>query len=286
MPVPTIATGIPRNRTQANQTNLLMSASSPRPLRRKKPDGEPYTRVENIETKLQSLMQLPEAKLLEHCAFPVKDVPEYVPSECLLHLVRIRYGSNPKVAERLFQLLAERVLRRLPSRSGTDGNPVSVKNSSIADEVYGKFIEMVGRDRQDYVEKLDYFEVRFDDALASLRFDARKKAWRHENRSVAIQADPDTGELPASLEKGLGPTEAFDIKQLEKTDYRSRLDAAIDSLPSLQRQIITLLRREMKIESQDPNEMTIARALRKSERTIRTHRDIAFPALAAILKGE
>ena len=74
--------------------------------------------------------------------------------------------------------------------------------------------------------------------------------------------------------------------QLEKADYRSRLDAAIDSLPPIQRQIVTLLRQEMRIESGDPKEMTIVKALRKSERTIRTHRDIAFRALAAIIKGE
>jgi hypothetical protein len=263
-----------------------MSASSLRPLQKKKPNGAIYTRVEKIEIRLEELLRLPEATLLDHCACPVKDVAEYVPSECLLHLVRIQYGSSPRVAERLFHLLAERVLRRLPSRSGTEGSAVSLKDSTITDEVYGKFIELISRDRHEYVEKLDYFEIRFDDAFASLRLDARKKAWRHENRSVAIQANPETGELPESMEKSLGPTEAFDIKQLEKADYRSRLDPAIDSLPPLQRQIVTLLRQEMKIESKDTTEMTIAKALRKSERTIRSHRDIAFPALAAILKGE
>lgn len=263
-----------------------MSASSLRPLRKKNPDGVLYTRVGKTESRLAELLQLPEATLLEHCSCPVRDVPEYVSCECLLYLVRNQYGSSAKVAERLFCLLAERILRRLPSRSGTEGGPVSLKESSITDEVYGKFIELLSRDRQEYVEKLDYFEIRFDAALLSLRLDAQKKAWRHENRSVAIAVDPETGELPEKLEKDLGPTEAFDIKQLEKADYRSRLDAAIDTLPPLQRQIIVLLRRDMKIESQDPKEMTIVKALRKSERTIRTHRDIAFGALTAILKGE
>lgn len=263
-----------------------MSASSLRPLRKKKLDGALYTRVEKIETKLEELLRLPEGTVLAHCACPVKEAAEFVPPECLLHLVRIRYGSALAVTEQLFCLLADRVLRRLPSRSGADGNAVNLKNSSITDEVYGNFIAMVSRDRHDYVEKLDYFEVHFDDAFSKLRFDARKKAWRHENRSVALETDPETGELPEGLEKRLGATEAFDIKQLEKADYRSRLGAAIDSLPPLQRQIVTLLRQEMKIESQDPKEMTIAKALRKSERTIRTHRDIAFHALAATLKGE
>lgn len=263
-----------------------MTASSLRPLRKRKLDGTLYTRVVKVETRLGELLLLPEDTVLSHCACPVKEASEFVPPECLLYLVRTRYGSKPKVTERLFHLLAERVLRRLPPRTGTSGSAVNLTTSSITDEVYGNFIALVSRDSQDYFEKLDYFEVRFDDALSTLRLDARKKAWRHENRSIAIEADPETGELPVALEKSLGPTEAFDIKKLEQADYRSRLGEAIDSLPPLQRQIITLLRQGMKIESQDPQEMTIAKALHKSERTIRTHRDIAFPILATILKGE
>ena len=266
--------------------NSLMTASSLRPLRKRKLDGTLYTRVEKVETRLGELLRLPEDTVLSHCACPVKEASEFVPSECMLYLVRIQYGSNSKVTEQLFHLLAERVLRRLPSRTGTVGTAVSLTTSSITDEVYGNFIAMVSRDSQDYVEKLDYFEVRFDSALSTLRLDARKKAWRHENRSVALEANPETGELPEDLEKRLGPTEPFGIKQLEQADYRSRLDEAIDSLPPLQRQIITLLRQGMKIESQDPQEMTIAKALQKSERTIRTYRDLAFPVLATILKGE
>jgi hypothetical protein len=109
-----------------------MSASSLRPLRKKKIDGALYTRVEKIETKLEELLRLPEDTLLAHCACPVKEAAEFVPPECLLYLVRIRYGSSMAVTEQLFCLLADRVLRRLPSRSGADGNAVNMKNSSIS----------------------------------------------------------------------------------------------------------------------------------------------------------
>lgn len=246
------------------QPNLLMNASSLRPLRKKKLDGTPYTRVGKTNIKLEELLRLPESEVLAHCAVPVKEATEYVPSECLLYLVRIKYGSSPKVTEHLFHLLSERILRRLPSRVSSEVKPVSLKNSSITDEVYGNFIAMVSQDRHEYIERLDFFEIRFDAAFATLRFDAREKAWRHENRSVALEVDPETGELPEELEKRMGSTEPFDIKQLERADYRSGLDAAIDSLPSFQSKIITLLRRGMKIESQDPTEMTIVKALHKS----------------------
>jgi DNA-binding NarL/FixJ family response regulator len=40
------------------------------------------------------------------------------------------------------------------------------------------------------------------------------------------------------------------------------------------------------IDSKDPEAMTIAKALKKSEKTIRLHRDRAFAALRAALSTE
>jgi hypothetical protein len=66
-------------------------------------------------------------------------------------------------------------------------------------------------------------------------------------------------------------------------DFRSGLDEAIGELPLLQARIIGMLREDIPIDSQDPAQVTIARTLQRSERTIRTQRDLAIAALRAKL---
>jgi DNA-directed RNA polymerase specialized sigma24 family protein len=47
-----------------------------------------------------------------------------------------------------------------------------------------------------------------------------------------------------------------------------------------------MLRQGFPIDSKDPQAMTVAKALGKSEKTIRLHRDRAFAALRAALSQE
>ncbi len=47
-----------------------------------------------------------------------------------------------------------------------------------------------------------------------------------------------------------------------------------------------MLRQGIPIDSQDPDVVTIAKTLKKSEKTIRLHRDRALKALRAVLLGE
>ena len=59
-------------------------------------------------------------------------------------------------------------------------------NREISDEaVMDRFQELLMLDRSRYEDRLDYFEINFDDAVASLRLTARKKAWKEENRCRA-----------------------------------------------------------------------------------------------------
>ena len=74
----------------------------------------------------------------------------------------------------------------------------------MRDKVFSRFVELLSADRSDYVDKLDYFEMRFDGAVASLRRDAQEKAWRDENRSQPLEYDDDSGELSAEVEAAAG----------------------------------------------------------------------------------
>lgn len=229
---------------------------------------------------------MPDEQLVERCTSQLRELPDYVPSECLVYLVRTRHGKSRRTTEQIYQLLAERILRRLPPRSSIMRNGISLTGSNITDETFGRLVEWLSQDRQAYVEQLDYFEVRFNEALVNLFRDAKKKVWRKEKRTGPLETDDETGELLPQMEEALGLVEPFDAAKLERAEYRSRLGPAINTLPSLQRRIIELDRLGMPIYSENPQVMTISKALGKSDKTIRTHRQHALLTLNAILNGE
>jgi len=67
------------------------------------------------------------------------------------------------------------VLRSLPRTESSDGKTESLTRGVVRDKVFGRFVELLSADRAAHNEKVDYFEVRFDGALASLRRDAQGK---------------------------------------------------------------------------------------------------------------
>jgi len=251
----------------------------PTPLRKTTTDGFLYNRVAITEALLLDLIPLSRDDLIARCEIRERDDPAFVPNEGLLYFVReSREDSSDSHFERLYTILAERVLFRLPREGGSDG--------LIRDAVFGRFVDLVAEDRSHYSEKLDFFEIRFDSALCNLRLDAQRKIWRDENRSANLEVDEETGELSAEVELSAGSFDCFDFSNYDGADYRSWLDAAIDALPPEQRRIIEMIRNKIPIDSIDPEAVTIAKTLGKSEKTIRTHRDKAYATLRTTLKEE
>jgi hypothetical protein len=257
------------------------------PLRKLTIHGQLYVRDSRIETKLHELEKLQRVDLAARCEISRRDDVNFVPTECLIYFVRASRADNSTAGfDRLFKVLAERVLRSLPRAESADGTTTSLTNSVIRDRVFGRFIELLSADRSEYSEKLDYFEIRFDGALASLRRDARAQAWREENRSTTLEFDEETGEPSEEVERAAGSFDWSFDSEIDGADYRFRLDAAIDALPPEQMRIIEMLRKGVPIDSKEPNAVTIAKALGKSEKTIRTYRDKAFVAIRAVISGE
>ena len=257
------------------------------PLNKKTLAGAVYTRQPHIEALLVTLSALPRKELAERAAITRRTDPGYIPSECLVHFIRGTRGDNSDVwFERLYKLLTERVLRCLPKAENNDGKTEALTRGAIRDKAFGRFVELLAADRAVLGTKLDYFEVRFEGALASLRRDAQEQAWRDENRFTTIEFDDETGEPSAEVERAVGHFDPFASAESENADYRLRLDAAIDALPSEQVRIVHMLREGYHIESKDPEVMTVSKALGRSEKTIRTHRDKAFAALKAAMLAE
>lgn len=149
-----------------------------------------------------------------------------------------------------------------------------------------RFQELLMLDRAGYDDRLDYFEVNFDAAVAALRLTARKKARKEERRSEPMTYDDETSELNAEIEEAAAAQTPISGSKLDDPIYRSRLDAAIDSLPENQRRVVELLKLGVPIDSQEPEVTTIVSILKCSEKTVRNRRDKAYDVLRKILEEE
>lgn len=258
------------------------------PLRKRRLSGERYERDAKIEALIVELAILSRAELIARAAITKRSDPRYVPGECLVYFIRAsRHDNGEAWFERLYRILIERVLRSLPRAESSDGKTESLTRGVVRDKVFSRFVELLSADRAGYVDKVDYFEVRFDGAVASLRRDAQEQAWRDENRSQPLEYDEESGELSPEVEAAAGAHDPSATSDFDNPAYRLRLDAAIEALPTEQSRIIHMLRQGFPIDSKEPDVMTIAKALGRSEKTVRTYRDRAFAALrAAMAVGE
>ena len=135
------------------------------PLRKRRLSGELYERDPKIEALIAELAVLPRDALIARAEVTKRYDPNYIPSECLVYFIRAsRRDNNELWFERLYRILTERVLRSLPKAESPDGETESLTRGIVRDKVFGRFVELLSADRADYVDKLDYFEVRFDGA--------------------------------------------------------------------------------------------------------------------------
>ncbi|MBL9187492.1 MAG: sigma-70 family RNA polymerase sigma factor [Opitutaceae bacterium] len=263
-----------------------MTAPAVRPLRKKTPFGALYTRTKEVEGVLLELLFLPDDAVVARCEIPSKDLIGYVPSECLVYLVRTRFGSSNQVQESIFGILAERVRQRLPRRTASDGAAISLSRSNIADEVFNQFVTMLMADRAKYDERLDALETCFDKIIKLRRVDATRGALRRHERYPVLDMDDSTGEVSKDLQDQGGSVQTNGLREIERLARRIDIDAAMDQLPALQRQILHLALRGLPRYSEDPSTLCIAKALGKSDKTIRTHLDLAITTVISILSGE
>ncbi len=245
------------------------------PLRKVKLDGAPYFRRDKVEAEIQALAGISAAELERRAGLWQVNDPGYVSSEALLYFVRNAAAGAHR--EKLTEKLLVRVARRVPSVADTGGDTVSLTRMNIREDVCDHFVDLLLSDRKQYDDRLDYYEVNFNGAVAADRRDANDRHWKHENRTAELETED--GEISAQVESAVGDYDPFDADELDKKDYRLLLDEAIDNLPEFQRRIVVMWRQDIPIESSDPSVESISKVLGRSEKTIRTHRDKAFASL-------
>ncbi|MFG6468196.1 sigma-70 family RNA polymerase sigma factor [Roseateles sp. BYS87W] len=246
-----------------------------RPLRKNTLDGIPYCRRDVVEAELADLAAISPQELEARAAARKSSAPGFVSPEALLYFIRNAPAGTHR--DKLTQALLDRVVRLARSTSRSSGAVSSLTEKNIQEEVVDHFVDLLLSDRGQYDERLDYYEVNFNSAVASDRYDASDRHWKHENRSEELGTNDD--EVPEHVHEAMGDYDPFNADALDEKDYWLLLDDAIDNLPEFQRRIVVMLRQEVPIESSDPSVSSISEVLCKTPKTIATHRDKAFASL-------
>lgn len=263
-----------------------MPAPSLRPLRKTSPKGVLYTRRKRTEEILLELLVTTDTELLARCDISSPEIVGFVPSECLVYLVRNGHGTTERTRALIFEKLAERIIFRLPRRTASQDNTISLTSSNIADEVTNLFYTMLMEDRKSYDERLDACEVCFDKVLKKRRLDAERLVLRRNKRFSALEISDSTGEVVDGSQKHDGSVQTNDLRDIERNVRQLDVDEAIGLLPDIQRQILHLDRRGYPMYSENPQTPCISKMLKKSDKTVRSHYRQAVTALQTILNEE
>jgi hypothetical protein len=253
-----------------------------RPLRKYTLDGVRYCRRDLVEAELVDLAATSPQELEARAAARKSSAPGFVSSEALLYFIRNAPAGTHR--DKLTQALLDRVVRLARPNSRSGGTVTSLTEKNIQEEVVDHFVDLLLSDLLEYEERLDYYEVNFNSAVAGDRYDASDRHWKHENRTEELGTNDD--DVPDHVHEAMGEYDPFNADALDEKNYWLLLDEAIDNLPEFQRRIVVMLRQEVPIESSDPSVSSISEVLGKTPKTIATHRDKAFASLRRRLESK
>ncbi|QCF26124.1 RNA polymerase sigma factor [Hydrocarboniclastica marina] len=256
------------------------------PLKKTTKEGEPYRRRAEIEQVLDELDQLAPDQLVHSLTSTQEAVPFEVYIYYLRHSeIRLAAKHLPPIFIAFYSRL-EAALRKTVSDAWLD------HAVAIREEIAERVVEMIAKDRNSHEDNMYYWETNFNHALANLRKDALRKL------GPARETDPLINSEPLTHESGDGhdirpevDIAACDFinpnpSKLDDAAFRLRLTDAINDLPDNERRAVGLLLQGMQIESQDPEVMTIAKALGCTDRTVRNRLQRANQNLRVVLQAE
>ena len=179
-----------------------------RPLTKHTRNGDRYTRPANIEAVIDAALALEWPELQQHTFVRDRRSTDYLPSECLVHLIRKAHRDHREtIRDQLLAMLLRRCQATLAATLPDDRVPNA---AYVRDEVLGQLGELFAEDGTgDNPDELDYFEVRFNAAFAALRSDLVRAEIRTLRRASpfpddeAIARRPDCTRNPATQEDSL-----------------------------------------------------------------------------------
>ena len=157
-----------------------------RPLKKKDQHGKLYTRPMEIQKAINAAIQQDMATLRQHAVVSKRDSPEFIPLECLVHIIREarRRHDEHSMSVLLPSLLARceaTLIRKIPDSS----RPNAV---AIREEILSEFSLLFAEDGSgENPDELDFFECRFNLAFRAFWIDfMRREGPRETTRRIAI----------------------------------------------------------------------------------------------------
>jgi DNA-directed RNA polymerase specialized sigma24 family protein len=258
-----------------------------RPLTKVSRSGELYTRPATIETAIAAALGFDRITLEQRAAVTDRNSPEYIPSECLVHLIRKKHReTNAPARDQLLNILLRRCEARLARTLPDDRIPNA---AFVRDEALGRLGELFAEDGTgDNPDELDFFEVRFNRAFAALRTDLVRAEIRAARSFAPLPEEEDDAQLAADDQAmtGLSGAALKNPANQENAQFLREVFKAIDKLPPDQRDAVILCHvMGYEAESEDPAKITAATLRGVTGRTIRNRLRRAAASLKQYKEG-
>jgi DNA-directed RNA polymerase specialized sigma24 family protein len=231
----------------------------PRALNKVTKGGDGYQRLPDIETSIEGALRQDLDEQLRRANIRDPAEPAYMPSECLVHLVReARLTGNKRAVERLLTPLLSRCERRL-SRTIPDSWPDAQGLREEVLQAFGELLARVGTNHD--ATALDLFECKFNKGLAALRYKRLRKEINRTKWFCTIADEVDDDGQPIDPNETLARLSRAAQSPANQEDfvYLSETLEAVKSLPAAQRRAVELCCLQGYAPgSEDPNEVTAA----------------------------
>ncbi len=256
-----------------------------RPLTKRTKKGQLYARPPDIERQTDLVLKEPLERVLDHAWIHDVDSPDYVASECLVHLFRnARRQDDQQAMNALVLVLLTRCERLLLPKIS---NSRRTHADELREEVLQRFSDLLAADcSHEDQHALDYYEVRFNRALAKLRVDVI----REDHRKPPVTPLPEIDDEVTSMSDESRFVQLASSLHRPTTDdlrgEKQALHVAIDTLPEDERSAVVLrFLMGYPVESDDPAKETVASRCGVSGRTIRERLKRAYARLTPLVEG-
>jgi len=231
----------------------------PRALNRATKGGAAYKRPPEIDAAIDEALRLELDEQVRRANIRDAADPAYMPSECLLHLVReVRLTGDKRALDRLLPPLLSRCERRL-KRTIPDSWPDA---QGLREEVLQGFCELLARvGTNNDATALDIFECKFNKGLATLRYRRMRKETRRGRLFPDIGHETDEDGQPVDPDETLVRLSRAAQTPAGQEDfvYLAQILEAMKELPAAQRRAVELCCLQGYAPgSEDPNEITAA----------------------------
>lgn len=250
------------------------------PLTRRRPNGEIWAHTPEVEAEISAILPSTPVEWIRRAGIRQRDAADFMAEECLVYLLRAaRARGDERALTRLWACFVTRVTPRITSKLGKLGSDYLEEGHAAVLRDIGMAILDLATDRGDFLQVNFWTAI---DRRATTEFNRQRKLKDRAKASVPLS------HLAGEDRTGIDEEEAEGVAQAGREHWVDRRGSALDqlvsgedeesagralaSLPPLVRQAFILKHYEgWKIQSSDPGEMTISKALKKSDRQIRNY---------------